>query len=201
MRSKLFYSAFLSIFLLNSHQFFSDSNKVSVAIAGQTEISVDEYHLIDLMGMLVHDMHETGTPPTVSEKFSVCYDRLKEGESTLPAVDVVAILPELFTHLEYLERISNVRAKAPREDAPAVTASNAIVGKDSCDLTPVMSGLRFIKKQITNLQKILCEKIDDIDKDFFDTKTILCSKFDQTWTILDNLSRRYTTPGNRTMQP
>ncbi len=168
------------------YQFFSDSNKVSVAIAGQTEISVDEYHLIDLMDMLVHDMHETGTPPTVSEKFSACYDRLKKGKSTLPVADVVAILPELFTHLEYLECILNL--KAPRPDAPAVTATNAIVGKDTCDLTQVMSGLRFIKKQITNLQKILCEKIDDIDKDLFDTKTILCSKFDQTWTILDNLS-------------
>ena len=77
------------------------------------------------MEMLVHDMRETGTPPTVSEKFSACYDRLKEGETTLPVADVVAILPELFTHLEYLESISNLRAKAPRPDALSATASNA----------------------------------------------------------------------------
>lgn len=84
-------------------------------------------------------------------------------------------------------KISVTEIKAPRLDEPSVIASDAIVGKDGCDLTIVVSLLSVIKKRIIRLQEILCRKIEDIDRDIVDTKTVLCEKFEQTWTILADI--------------
>ncbi|MGE0206422.1 MAG: hypothetical protein AB7R69_01085, partial [Candidatus Babeliales bacterium] len=117
----------------------------------------------------------------------------------------------------------HMESKAPRIDAPVITANDAVVGKDGCDLTQVLAILGAIKKRITNLSILICEKFEftwsilekiDIDVngiftalediqisvsidlsgiftvlefDFNNLQTIICEKFEYTWSALQKI--------------
>ena len=182
MKKQFLYLIFLSLCI--NAQAISSSSQIEATSVPSNEVSVAEYHLLEIMDMMMHDMRETGMPK-VSVLFSNCYERLRDGVKTLPILDVAALLPELTAYLESMEEVAGL--KAPRDDEPSVTASDAIVGKNGCDLTIVVSLLSVIKKRIIRLQELLCKKIEELKRDCFDTKTVLCEKFNQTWTILEDI--------------
>lgn len=61
--------------------------------------------------------------------------------------------------------------KSPRFSPPSKFSSDAVVGKNNCDLTQLTALFGSLKKQIKNFQKITCDKFQD------------------TWTILDEIGK------------
>lgn len=161
---------------------------------------------VDIKSLLEGVMQKVPHPSTA---LSQCYQKVCQGEC-LTINEVMDIMPELIDCAKETTRsVFEEEERAPRPDAPAVTAGNAIVGKNNCDLTQVLGLLSAIKKQIQNLEKVICQKfqetwtildnllvsvtvdfsdvftvLEEIDNDIIDTRTILCDKFLQTWTIL-----------------
>ena len=182
----------LSTVLLISSSHYSLSSTVTADFSikipkdCKEEVSLkdlDLQQLKDLLSRVIADC-ETEKGKEVPPALVKCYDRICEGSDRLYLDELAEMVP---TVVRYVAKENELVAKAPRDDAPAVTASDAIVGKNTCDLTQVVSLLSITKKRIIKLQEILCRKIEDIDLDIFDTKTVLCEKFEQTWTILGDI--------------
>ncbi|MEX0939829.1 MAG: hypothetical protein WDZ41_00540, partial [Candidatus Babeliales bacterium] len=85
--------------------------------------------------------------------------------------------------IELRKIFSKEDIKSNRPDAASPNAPNAIVGKNVCDLTQVLALLAAIKKRILLLEEIICNK-------FNQTFTILEEILDccqSTFTVLDEI--------------
>jgi len=122
---------------------------------------------------------------TVSPEFAKCYAELANGVTTMTLGEMMKVMPELidFARQEAEKASGAPRSppsdsdRAPRPGASSPTATNAIVGKEGCDLVPVLATISSIKKLIIRLEKVICEKIKELEE-------LICDKFEQTWTIL-----------------
>ncbi len=110
-----------------------------------------------------------------------------------------ALCQELYNFLKDLENILEPGStKAPRPDAPSVTANDAVVGKNSCDLTQVLALLAKIKKNIDMLKELICQKFAftwTILEDILDELTSLSSgscDFSGVFTVLEDILESLT---------
>ncbi|MEX0940014.1 MAG: hypothetical protein WDZ41_01510, partial [Candidatus Babeliales bacterium] len=135
---------------------------------GHEEINVFETNLKEILQAIIN------TSDNPSPLLYQCYKKLNEGAFFLTIRDLVDLMPEIIDNIsepeqEESRQLEPSDPRAPRQDAPSPEANNAIVGCGACDLTQVLSLLSVIKKRIQQLQILICDK------------------FEQTWTILDNL--------------
>ncbi len=80
----------------------------------------------------------------------------------------------LFLSALFWSTHSNNHNRAPRLDALPVTNANAIVGKNECDLSPIIGILGKVKKCIDQVKDDVNSVYEYVGENFF-----------QTWTVLD----------------
>ncbi len=123
------------------------------------------------LSAIVEAANQTGNRAMLSQALLRCYDTLNTEQKIFYLKDLQEAMPEFLEIVEMYQQAHRDEVRAPR---PGTIPANAIVGPGSCDLSSVVNLLH----QLLSVFNKCCDT--------------LSSDFQQTWTILADLSSNFT---------